>query len=151
MTKASLPQNRYGNWSIIVWTMSSRYGRSCSKWPMSVKSMGMSVGHQQMAKFLLSMLFSFELSDTLCGAYKKVSINESQTVDSPNVSPPPTYCTKCWNMYLSMAKLMGGSFWSSDFKAIKRQLRSVLTSTFSLELPTPREPSRKMELEPRSK
>lgn len=55
---------------------------------MSVKSMGMSVGHQQMAKFLLSMLFSFELSDTLCGAYKKVSINESQTVDSPNVSPP---------------------------------------------------------------
>lgn len=51
-----------------------------------------------------------------------------------------TYCTKCWNMYLSMAKLMGGSFCSNDFKAIKRQLRSVFTSTFSLDDPTPREP-----------
>lgn len=44
-------------------------------------------------------------------------------------------------MYLSMAKLMGGSFCSNDFKAIKRQLRSVFTSTFSLDDPTPREPA----------
>jgi len=48
-------------------------------------------------------------------------------------------------MYLSMAKLMGGSFCSNDFKAIKRQLRSVFTSTFSLEEPTPREPEKKIQ------
>lgn len=65
ITKASLPQNKNGYWSIIVCTISSKYGRNCSKCPMSVNSMGISVGHQQIAKFLLSMLFSLEFSETL--------------------------------------------------------------------------------------
>lgn len=65
MTNASFPQNKNGYWSIIVCTMSSRYGRNCSKCPMSVNSIGINVGHQQMAKFLLSILLSFEFSETL--------------------------------------------------------------------------------------
>lgn len=108
---------------------------------MSVKSMGINVGHQQIARFLLSMLFSFELSDTLKNRNELlVKIGKKQRGKGERLINCFTYCTKCWNMYLSMAKLMGGSFCSNDFKAIKRQLRSVFTSTFSLDEPTPREP-----------
>lgn len=55
--------------------MSSKYGRNCSKCPMSVNSIGINVGHQQIAKFLLSMLLSFEFSDTL----NKEIVSDSST------------------------------------------------------------------------
>lgn len=42
-----------------------------------------------------------------------------------------------------MAKLVGGNFCSNVFKAIKRQLRSVFTSTFTFVEPTPRDPNQK--------
>lgn len=42
---------------------------------MSVNSIGISVGHQQIAKFLLSMLLSFEFSDTLNITEKSNGVN----------------------------------------------------------------------------
>lgn len=65
ITKASLPQNKNGYWSIIVWTMSSRWGLICSNRPISLNSIGNKVGHQHMARFLESMLFSLQFSETL--------------------------------------------------------------------------------------
>lgn len=62
---ASLPQNRKGYWSIIVCTTSSKYGLIASNLPKSLNSIGKSVGHQQIAKFLLSILFSLQFSATL--------------------------------------------------------------------------------------
>lgn len=41
---------------------------------MSENSIGISVGHQQIAKFLLSMLFNLEFSDTLFGLKWKKKI-----------------------------------------------------------------------------
>lgn len=71
MTKASCPRNRKGCWSIMVWTMSSRYGRVISKRPMSENWTGSRVGHQHIAKFLLSIEFNFELSATLAKCSSK--------------------------------------------------------------------------------
>lgn len=65
ITTASSPQNRKGYWSIIVWTTSSRYGLIASNLPRSLNSIGNNVGHQQIAKFLLSILLSLQFSATL--------------------------------------------------------------------------------------
>lgn len=65
MTNASLPQNKNGYWSIIVWTVSSKCGRNCSNRPMSLNSIGNKVGHQQIAIFLESMLLALQFSATL--------------------------------------------------------------------------------------
>lgn len=65
ITIASSPQNRKGYWSIIVWTTSSRYGLIASNLPRSLNSIGSKVGHQHIARFLLSILLSLQFSATL--------------------------------------------------------------------------------------
>lgn len=42
-----------------------------------------------------------------------------------------TYRTKCWNMYLSIEKLIGGNLFNKLLSANNLQLRSVLTSIFN--------------------
>lgn len=65
ITNASFPQNKNGYWSIIVWTVSSMWGRNCSNWPISLNSIGSKVGHQQIAKFFESILLDLQFSATL--------------------------------------------------------------------------------------
>jgi hypothetical protein len=85
--------------------------------------MGSSVGHQQIAKFLLSMLLSFERSETL--KYFKLLPKNSKKKAQEN-----TYCTKCSKMNFKILKFAGGSLLRSPRSAKSRQLRSVFTSIF---------------------
>lgn len=134
--------------------MSSKYGRICSNRPMSLNSIGSNVGHQHIAKFLLSILFNFEFSATLqkfnydIGAKIKTNVNRlsmsfkgekfkagyaelnsdlhrfKKHFNYSNIS----HLTKCWNMNFKTWKLTAGSFSSMLLRANKRQLRSVFTS-----------------------
>lgn len=119
ITKASFPQNKNGYWSIIVCTISSKYGRICSNLPMSLNSIGSSVGHQQIARFLLSMLFSLEFSATL-------ETHELKRIKSWGITA--SYFTKCWKINLRTSKLIRGNLSSIPRKASNLQLRSVFTS-----------------------
>lgn len=119
ITNASFPQNKNGYWSIIVCTISSKYGRICSNLPISLNSIGNNVGHQHIAKFLLSMLLSFEFSATL--KTKTVVLNFNSSILT-------THFTKCWKMNLRTWKFTGGSLSNMLLSANNRQLLSVLTS-----------------------
>ena len=62
---SSCPQNRNRYWSTMVWTMSSKWGLMASNLPRSPNSYCNRVGHQQIARFLLSMQLSLLDSVTL--------------------------------------------------------------------------------------
>lgn len=128
ITNASLPQKRKGYWSIIVWTISSKYGRIDSNLNISVNSMGNRVGHQHIAKFLLSMLFNFEFSETLKGSDNFINPLCRMFLMALVLS----YRTKCWKMNFRTAKLAGGSLLKRLRNDISRQLLSVFTSMFML-------------------
>lgn len=74
---SSWPQNRKRYWSIIVCTMSSRCGRIASNFERSPNSYCSSVGHQQIARFLLSMQLSLLCSVTLSkdSKHQKTALN----------------------------------------------------------------------------
>ena len=62
---SSRPQKRNLYWSMNVCTTSSKCGLMLSNLPRSPNSYCSSVGHQQMARFLLSMQLILLLSVTL--------------------------------------------------------------------------------------
>lgn len=122
MTKASLPQNKNGYWSIIVWTVSSKWGRSCSNLPISLNSMGNNVGHQHIAIFFESMLLALQFSATLLREKKNIKIKKITITKL-------SHLTKWRNINFRISKFTLGNFFKRFLKAINRQLRSALTET----------------------
>ena len=116
---SSWPQNRNRYWSTMVWTMSSRWGRMASNLPRSPNSYCNKVGHQQMAKFLLSMQLSLLDSVTLKLA-NVFSLNNLELL-------PRAYLTKCWKIYLRTAKLVFGNRLISFPSSSTLMLRSGMT------------------------
>ena len=68
---SALNGNRSVYESIMIWTKFIKCGRFCSNRSMLVNSNCNNVGHQQMAKFLLSILFSELFSVILNGGKSK--------------------------------------------------------------------------------
>ena len=101
---SSCPQNKNRYWSTIVCTMSSKWGRIASNFPRSPNSYCNKVGHQQIAKFLLSIQLSLLDSVTLQFKIKFVKFRIQKSVKSLL-----TYLTKCWKMNFRTAKLVFGN------------------------------------------
>lgn len=106
---------------------------------MSVKWIGIREGQKQIAKFLLSILLSFEFSDTLFSNDEKNNNKHFLALVNLELDTAilfvvcDTYRTKCWKMNFKIEKLIGGSLFNKPRNANRRQLRSVLTSKFKFD------------------
>ena len=74
---ASPSRNRKENWSIMVCTISSRWGLMASNLHRSPNSYLRRVGHQQMARFLLSMQLSLLRSATLKAGKSDIMVGKN--------------------------------------------------------------------------
>ena len=97
-----------------VWTTSSKCGRIDSNFPRSPNSYWSSVGHQHMARFLLSMQLILLLSVTL-EKWKLLILRRIDDAEQPDLCELNPYLTKCWKMNLRTAWLAFGNLSSNFF------------------------------------
>ena len=136
---SSRPQKRNLNWSMKVWTTSSKCGLMFSNLSKSPNSYCSRVGHQHIARFLLSMQLILLLSDTLKKEFILIHIKVQNvshfsifvTLKGHNFTYWILYLTKCWKRNLSTAWLALGSRSKSFFISSNLMCLSGITAICS--------------------